>query len=64
MMRWGVNRGVATSQGLTRAAFVKKQLTTLGLGEQLSSFVYGSKRIFLHPAVCERRLTRVESAVA
>jgi hypothetical protein len=64
LMRWGVNRGVATSQGLTRAAFVKEQLTILGLGEQLSSFVYGSKRVFLRPAVCERRLTSVGSTVA
>lgn len=64
MMRWGVNRGVATSQGLTRAVFVKEQMTALGLEEKLSSFAYGSKRVFLRPVVCERRLTSVRSAVA
>jgi transposase len=57
LMRWGVSRDVATSKGLTRAAFVKKYLTVLGLGERLSSFSYGSKRVLLPPTVGERRLT-------
>lgn len=62
LMRWGVHRGIAVSQGLSRAAFVKKYLTILGLGEELSSFSYGSKRVLLNPTVGERRLPATSGA--
>lgn len=47
LMRWGARRKVATSQGMSRAEFVRRHLICLGIGTELESFAYGGKQIRL-----------------
>jgi hypothetical protein len=43
LMTWATNHRVATSLGLTRPAFVKRELTRLGIVDQVKTMRYGSK---------------------
>jgi hypothetical protein len=49
-MGWGTNHGLATSVGLARPAFVRRELDRLGLGTELSVFQYGGQRYRLPPS--------------
>ncbi len=40
LFRWGANYGLATQQGLSRAAFVRQQLDRIGVGGDLVELVY------------------------
>lgn len=51
LMKWAAENRVASSSGLSRAAFVKRELHTLGLGESLQFFVYKSETIRLSETV-------------
>jgi transposase len=48
--RWGITGGLATSQGMTRAAFVRQRLDQLRLGTTLTTFMYGGRRVLLPPS--------------
>jgi len=50
MMRWGAHGHVATRQGLSRGAFVRRQLAHLGLGAALTAFAYNGKTVRLPAA--------------
>jgi hypothetical protein len=44
LMKWASAHRLATSAGLSRSAFVWRELDRLGLGSQLESFTYSSYR--------------------
>lgn len=44
-MAWGTNYRLATSLGLSRPAFVRRELDRLGLGTELTAFQYAGKLI-------------------
>ncbi len=50
MMRWGAHGHVATRQGLSRGAFVRRQLARLSLGAALTDFAYNGKTVRLPAA--------------
>jgi hypothetical protein len=47
LMRWATFRHVATRQGLSRGAFVRRQLEQLGLGQELDQLPFKGKRLRL-----------------
>jgi len=49
LMNWGTNHRVATSLGLSRAAFVRRELDRLGLGAQLKAFQHNGRLYRLPP---------------
>lgn len=49
-MNWATQHRTATSQGLSRAAFVRQQLDRIGLGARLEAFDYGGQRYSLPPS--------------
>ncbi len=49
-MGWGTNHGLATSLGLSRPAFVRRELDRVGLGTELTAFHYGGQRYPLPPS--------------
>jgi transposase len=49
LMRWATYRQVATRQGLSRGAFVRRQLEQLGLGQELDRLPFKGKRVRLPP---------------
>lgn len=50
LMNWGTQSRLATSLGLSRPAFVRRELDRLGLGSQLQSFQHGGRTYQLPPA--------------
>jgi transposase len=50
-MNWGTQRRTATRQGLSRAAFVRKQLDHIGGGLDLQTFKYGGQSYVLPPSL-------------
>lgn len=51
LMKWATENRVASTSGLSRAAFVKRELHKLGLGENLRFFIYKSETIRLPETV-------------
>jgi transposase len=49
-MNWGTQHRTATRQGLSRAAFVRKQLDHIGGGLDLQAFKYGGQSYVLPPS--------------
>lgn len=49
-MNWGTQGRTATHQGLSRAAFVRKQLDHLGLGTSLEAFEYNGQKYVIPPS--------------
>jgi transposase len=43
LFKWGADHRLATSQGLSRAEFVRQELDRLGLGQGMEQFEYGSR---------------------
>lgn len=63
-LRWGTNYGLASRQGLHRAAFVRQQLNTVGVGTELAEVTYGQLRYDLMnppPAPRPRQRRRSET---
>lgn len=52
LFRWGTERGTAQRLGLSRAAFMRLQLTRLGLGEDLMTAPSGSQGGVIPPQDC------------
>src|SRR5690242_15320714 len=49
LLRWGGRNHTATHQGLSRSAFVRRQLEILGLGHDLEALTSGGQRMGLPP---------------
>lgn len=50
LMNWGTQARVARQHQISRAAFVREQLDTLGLGADLERFVFNKKLVELPPS--------------
>jgi transposase len=50
LWRWGISRGLATSLGFSRTAFVRHQLDQLGIGRAIHTFAYGGQHFTLPPS--------------
>jgi transposase len=50
LWRWGITRGLATSLGLSRTAFVRAHLDQLGVGATILTFDYGGQHFTLPPS--------------
>lgn len=63
LMGWGTNYRVATSLGLSRAAFVRRELDRLGLGAHLEAFQHNGRLYRLPPPGSVSMDSRTEAAV-
>lgn len=43
IMQWARNKSTATRQGLSRVAFVRRELDRLGIGAEMDSFVFNGR---------------------
>ncbi len=50
LMNWGTNYRVATSLGLSRPAFARRELDRLGLGVKLKAFQHNGRSYRLPPS--------------
>ncbi len=50
LMSWGTQNRVATSLGLSRPAFVRRELDRLGLGAEQTAFQHNGRTYQLPPA--------------
>jgi transposase len=54
IMEWARNKSTATRQGLTRVAFVRRELDRLGIGAEMDSFVFNGRTYRLPASACAR----------
>ena len=54
LMNWGTQAGVARKRHISRTAFVREQLETLGLGPDLERFIFNKKVVELPPSNIQR----------
>lgn len=50
LWRWGITRGLATSLGFSRTAFVRHHLDRLSIGATICTFAYGGRHYTLPPS--------------
>jgi len=63
LMGWGTNHRVATSLGLSRVAFVRRELDRLGLGAHLEAFQHNGRLYRLPPPGSVSMDSRTEAAL-